>query len=150
MCLRKGLKIAKLLSKRFSYDDVFTEKFNTLLYEELIGDQLSLLRGSYISEKSQLVELLTTGWSCHANTMKGYLKYPAVLPSLIEMLKSTKIDPDNVTLILAMLKNIVTASLEDVSKTQLFSGKVEMDESLTEKSSESDEEMAPEGVEVSP
>jgi len=24
MCLRKGLKIAKLLSKRFSYDEVFT------------------------------------------------------------------------------------------------------------------------------
>jgi hypothetical protein len=82
--------------------------------------------------------------------MKGYLNYPLVIPSLIEMLKSTKIDPDNVTLILAMLKNIVTASLEDVSKTQLFSGKVEMDESLTDKSSDSDEEMAPEAVQVSP
>lgn len=52
MCLRKGLKIAKLLSKRFSYDEVYTENFTALLYDELIEDQLSLLRSSYISEKS--------------------------------------------------------------------------------------------------
>ena len=89
------------------------------------------------------MELLTIGWSEHANTMKGYLKYPAVLPSLIEMLKSTKIDPDNVTLILTMLKNVVTASLDTQSKTQLLTNKVEMDESLAEKSSDSDTEMDP-------
>ena len=75
--------------------------------------------------------------------MKGYLKYPAVLPSLIEMLKSTKIDPDNVTLILTMLKNVVTASLDTQSKTQLLTNKVEMDESMAEKSSDSDTEMDP-------
>jgi len=38
MCLRKGLKIAKLLSKRFSYDEVYTENFTALLYQELIED----------------------------------------------------------------------------------------------------------------
>lgn len=74
--------------------------------------------------------------------MKAYLTYPEVLPSLIEMLQSTKIDPDNVTLILAMLKNIVQASLDDsdLAKTHILAEKVEMDESLAS-DSESDREM---------
>ena len=107
MCQRKGLKIAKLLFKRFSYDVDFTQKFTELLYSEIISDQLALLKERYISEKSQLVEILTLGWSGHANCMDSYLTYPKVLPCLISMLQSTKIDPDNIQLIITMLKNIV-------------------------------------------
>lgn len=51
-CLSKGLKIAKLLFKRFSYDVDFVTKFTDMLYRELIADQMSSLRLRYISEKS--------------------------------------------------------------------------------------------------
>ena len=72
--------------------------------------------------------------------MQAYLKYPKVLPSLIEMLQSTKIDPDNVTLILTMLKNIVQASLsdEDRSKARILAEKVELDESMASDSDQQD------------
>ena len=55
------------------------------------------LKESYLSEKSQLVEMLTAGWTSHGNLMKGYLKYPAILGSLVSMLESPKVDADNVT-----------------------------------------------------
>lgn len=147
-CLSKGLKIAKLLFKRFSYDSDFTESFTEMLYRELIADQLSSLKMRYISEKSQLVEILTTAWSSHPNCMKAYLQYPEVLPSLIAMLQSTKIDPDNVTLILAMLKNIVQMSLDeqDQTKTRILKEKVEMDESMASADSDDDEDMKQTGT----
>ena len=37
-CLSKGLKIAKLLFKRFCYEANFTASFSELLYHELIAD----------------------------------------------------------------------------------------------------------------
>jgi len=86
MCLRKGLKIAKQLFARFAYDSQFTAKFTAHLYSELIEDQLPELKQRYISEKSQLVEILTTGWSSQPNCRRSYLEFPQILPSVISML----------------------------------------------------------------
>ena len=143
-CLRKGLKIVKLLTRRFSYDRSFTEKFTALLYSELIEDQLSELRLRYISEKSQLVEILTLGWSSHPNCLQSYLAYPEVIPSLITMLQSTKIDPDNVQLIMQMLRNIVESSLDsatDQDKLRILSSKIELEDEVALGGELSDAEM---------
>ena len=103
-----------------------------MLYFELFADQLPLLRERYISEKSSLVEILTLGWSSHANCMQNYVAYPDVIPNLIVMLESTKVDADNVQLVLTMLKNIVQASLDkdDQVKTSILRQGVEMDDEL--------------------
>lgn len=132
-CMRRGLKVAKQLVRRFSYNRSFTERFSALLYRELVADQLSVLKERYISEKSQLVEILTICWSSHANCLQSYLTYPDVLPSVISMLQSSKVDPDNVQCIMTMLKNIVQASLdsdEERDKVRILSDKIQTDDGI--------------------
>lgn len=83
---------------------------------------MPLLRERYISERSQMVEIITTGWSSQSNCLQGYLDFPAVLPSVLSMLQSPKIDSDNVQLILFMLRNVVEATIDktDRKKTQIL------------------------------
>ena len=143
MCLRKGLKIAKQLFNRFAFDAHFTQRFSALLYTEVIEDQLPVLKERYISEKSQVVEILTLAWSQHANCLQGYLSFPQVLPKVLAMLQSVKIDPDNVQLILAMLKNIVQASLgeSEQTKKRMLTTKMETDVLALHSDSDSDGKM---------
>ena len=93
--------------------------------------------------------MLTTGWSQHSSCMRAYLALPKVIPSVIAMLQSPKIDPVNVQLILSMLKNVVLASLDhtDTAKSLILADKVDAEMvSLKEGGGESDEEM--EGTQV--
>ena len=98
-----------------------------------------MLKDRYISEKSQLVEILTIGWSSHANCLQSYLTYPDVLPSVISMLQSSKIEPENVQYVMLMLKNIVQASLDteqEGGKVHILSDKVQTDEGIVASSEE--------------
>ena len=109
---------------------------------------MPLLRERYISERSQMVEIITIGWSSQSNCLQGYLDFPAVLPSVLSMLQSPKIDSDNVQLILFMLRNVVEATIEktDRKKTQILSNKTEVEDAQigAEESEESrnDEQMS--------
>ena len=63
------------------------------------------------------------------------------------MLQSTKIAPDNVQLIFAMLRNIVQATLsqDDVKKTQILDTELDVEVKLG--GSDSDEKMSDESEE---
>ena len=93
-CLRNGLKIVKQLYAKFNYAEEFAQPFSQLLYQEVVEDQLDLFKDMYVSEKSQLVEILTLGWSSHAVCMQNYSRYPRVIPSLLGMLQTDRqLDP---------------------------------------------------------
>ena len=88
--------------------------------------------------------------------MRSYLSYPEVIPSLISMLQSTKIDTDNVQLIMSMLRNIVEASLDadtQKEKVLILSQKVQTEDAIAlgnkDEEESSDEEMSEVEHEVS-
>ena len=88
--------------------------------------------------------------------MRSYLSYPEVIPSLISMLQSTKIDTDNVQLIMSMLRNIVEASLDadtQKEKVLILSQKVQTEDAIAlgnkDEEESSDEEMSEVEQEVS-
>lgn len=81
--------------------------------------------------------------------MRSYLSYPEVIPSLISMLQSTKIDTDNIQLIMSMLRNIVEASLDadtQKEKVLILSQKVQTEDAIAlgkrDEEESSDEEMS--------
>ena len=116
MCMRKGLKIVRELFAKFSHHPAFIVELSRVFYADLVKDQLAHLKERYGSEKSRLVEILTVGWASHPNCMVNYAAYPDVLPSLLSMLKSAKIDPDVVQQLMSTVKSLVLASLEKSDK----------------------------------
>ena len=86
MCTRKGLKIVRDLFSRFSHYPDFIVDLSRVFYSDLVKDQLAFLKERYGSERSQLVEILTIGWSSHPNCMVNYTAFPDVLPNLLHML----------------------------------------------------------------
>ena len=116
MCMRKGLKTVRELFAKFSHHPAFITDLSRVFYAELARDQLAYLKERYGSEKSQLVEILAVGWSSHPNCMANYTAYPDVLPSLLTMLASAKVDPSVVQQLMSMVKSLVLASLEKSDK----------------------------------
>jgi len=92
-CLRKGLGLIKDIFKKFHLYHEFMEEFSLMVYQEIVADQLPLLRSCHVSEKSQLLELLCQTWPEYMNTLKNYERFPDVLPALIEMLSHPSISP---------------------------------------------------------
>ena len=68
------------------------EDLSQIFYNELVKDQLPFLKERYGSEKSQLVEIITIGWSSHTNCLINYTTYPEVLPNVLRMLQAAKLE----------------------------------------------------------
>lgn len=118
-CVRKGLKILKFLYARFSYADKYAQHLSTLFYDELLQDQVPYFRERYVSDKAQLIELATIHWSLYYQ--QNYLKYPDVLPALMNMLLAgAKIESQVFQLHLGMVKNIVVASIDSDAERLRF------------------------------
>lgn len=65
MCVRKGLKIVKHLYSKFSHMQEYSVHLSKLCYDELVKDQVTFFKDRYISERAQLIEIVTTHWSSH-------------------------------------------------------------------------------------
>ena len=92
MCARKGLKILRGLFNRFSHYPDFMKVLSQTFYDQLVKDELPYFKERYCSEKSQLIEIITIGWSSHNNCLINYTRYPEVLPSVLRMLEAKKLD----------------------------------------------------------
>ena len=75
-CLRKALGLIKDIYRKFSYEKEFIQDFSIIVHQEVISDQLSLLKSNYICDKSQLLEIICISWTEHSNTLANYSKYP--------------------------------------------------------------------------
>ena len=111
MCVRKGLKIVKHLYSKFAHMPDYALHLSKLCYSELVQDQVEFFSERYISDRSQLIEVVTTHWSQHCQ--QYYLRYPEVLPAVMDMLKQGhKVDSNVFGCHLAMIKNLVVSSID--------------------------------------
>ena len=110
-CFRHGLGLVKDIFRRFSNYTEFNSIFTQVTYDTLVSDQLILLKDKYISEKSQLIEILCSTWPSHMNTLQVYLHYPEIIPSLMMMLQHKSISSDVSCLHMSFLKKLIEHSL---------------------------------------
>ena len=102
----------KTLYSKFSQYEAYIQHLTTLFYSEMLESEVQFFRQKYVSERAQLVEIVTTHWSAYC--LHNYQTYPQVLPSLMEMLLAgDKVESQVFSLHLTMLKNIVAASISN-------------------------------------
>ncbi|TNV87999.1 hypothetical protein FGO68_gene14880 [Halteria grandinella] len=111
MCLKKGLSLIKQLYSKYSNLPSFLTSFTSQLNTALIQDLLPTFSTNYITDRSQLIEVLTLSWSQY-NPI-SYVEYPQVMESLLGMLTESKIQPEVYETILQMLKNIILKCSEN-------------------------------------
>jgi hypothetical protein len=120
-CYRKALGLLKDIYRKFSGHQEFIDEFTEAVYQEVIKDNLENLQAQYISDKSQLIEILCVSWMDHPNTLKHFEKYPEVMPHLMNMLKHPSIHVEVASLHVSMLKKLILDSLssQDLPKRAL-------------------------------
>lgn len=111
-CLRKGMGLIKDIYRRFSQHKDFIQEFSATVYREVAVDQLEGLKTTFVSEKSQLLEILCLSWSEHLHTLGNFETYPEVIPALMNMLPHKSISPGVVTLHMGLLKKLILGTLE--------------------------------------
>ena len=68
-CFRQGLGLVKSIYSKFSHLKDFISEFSAMVFDDLIKDQLSIMKEKYISQKSQLLEIMCLSWPNNENTM---------------------------------------------------------------------------------
>ena len=111
-CLRKGMGLIRDIYKRFSQHEDFIQEFSASVYREVVDEQLEGLKLNFVSEKSQLLEVLCQSWPEHLNTLENFEKYPDVIPAIMNMLPHKSISPEVVSLHMSLLKKLILGTME--------------------------------------
>ena len=149
-CFRKGLGLIKNIFRKFSTQKEFIITFSQMIYDEIIIDQLPNLKTNYISDKSQLMEIMCVNWADHLFTLDNFIKYPKVVPAVMEMLSHKSIHIDVTTLHMGLLKKLIleTIDTEDMGRRQLKQQVMPTMQEIDENySSGEDQEMTNEQIE---
>lgn len=104
--------LIKDIYKRFSQHQDFIQEFSASVYREVVSDQLEGLKQNFVSEKSQLLEVLCQSWPEHLNTLENFEKYPGVIPAIMNMLPHKSITPEVVSLHMSLLKKLILGTME--------------------------------------
>lgn len=128
---RKGLGLVKAIFRKFSYNEGFIKSFSDIVYSEIIKEQLGTLNTNYISDKSQLIEVITVNWLDHLYTLDNFTRYPDVLPAILGMLQHPSINIDVALLHMGMLKKMLMETI-DTSQIQGRSLKQHLEPELQE------------------
>ena len=108
----------KDLFRKFSYNKEFISGFSAVVFREVIADQLSSLKQRYISDRSQLLEMICVSWAEHHHTLENYLRYEAVLPQAMNMLTHASIGAEAASLLVGLVKSLILNTLEQPDKVK--------------------------------
>jgi len=84
-----------------------------MVYQEVISDQLDLLKSNYICDKSQLLEIICISWTEHNNTLQNYEKYASTIPSAMDMLTHDLISPEVAHILVGLVKNLIVNTIDE-------------------------------------
>ena len=110
--MRKGLGLVKDIFRKFCIDQAFTSAFSETVYTEIIAPSMSTFRTHFVSDRSQLIEMMCVNWPDHPHTLANFVRYPEILPNLIAMLSHKAIRIEVAGLHMSMLKKLILDSLD--------------------------------------